>query len=117
MSIVVLSIIEVSMNKISLWIRVDVDDLTADREIIASNVITNAWNVIASNDRSFGCPIICTDTNPQCSFVHWHLNVGWHNNGHSLTGWPYLAVIASNFSTMFLDQLNSYRLGFFILVQ
>ena len=32
------SIVEVSMDKIALWIRVDVDDWTAKRAIIASNV-------------------------------------------------------------------------------
>ena len=31
------SIVEVSMNKIALWIRVNVDDWTAERTIIASN--------------------------------------------------------------------------------
>ena len=27
---------------------------------------------ITSNNRSFGCPIICTDIYSQCYFVHWH---------------------------------------------
>ena len=39
MSIVVSSIVEVSMNKIALWIRVDVDDWTAERSITVSNVV------------------------------------------------------------------------------
>ena len=37
MKIVVSSIDEVSMNKIALWICIGVDDLTAERAIIASN--------------------------------------------------------------------------------
>ena len=39
-SIVVSSIVGVSMNKKALWIRVGVDDWTAERAIIASN----AWS-------------------------------------------------------------------------
>ena len=37
MNIIVPSIVEVSMNKIVLWICVDVDDWTAERAIIVSN--------------------------------------------------------------------------------
>ena len=36
MSIVVSSIVEASMNKIALWIRVGTDDWIAERAIIAS---------------------------------------------------------------------------------
>ena len=36
MTIAVSSIVEVSMTKIALWIRVGVDDWTAERAIIAS---------------------------------------------------------------------------------
>ena len=35
------------------------------------------WSVnliITRNDHSFSCPIIYTDTNSQCCFVHIHLN-------------------------------------------
>ena len=38
MSLIVSNIVEVSMNKITLQISVHVDDLTAERAIIASNV-------------------------------------------------------------------------------
>ena len=37
MSIVLSSIVEVSMNKMALWIHVVVDDWTAAKAIIASN--------------------------------------------------------------------------------
>ena len=31
------------------------------------------WKFITSFNRTFGCPIICTDTYSQCYFGHWHL--------------------------------------------
>ena len=44
----IVKFIEVSMNKIALWINVYADDVTAEKAIIASNV--------------FGLPIPGTDT-------------------------------------------------------
>ena len=41
MSLTVSSIVEVSINKIILWISMDADDWTAEGMIIASNVITH----------------------------------------------------------------------------
>ena len=51
---------------------------------------------ITSNDRSFGCPIVYTDSNPQCYLVHRHLNNAWYKQTHSLIGTLCLAMIASN---------------------
>ena len=39
MGLIVSGIVEVSMNKIALWISVDADDWTAESVIIASNVV------------------------------------------------------------------------------
>ena len=44
MSIVVSSIVNVSMNKLALWISVHVDDWTDKRVIIASNVFFNVYH-------------------------------------------------------------------------
>ena len=33
---------------------------------------------ISSNDRSFGCPIVYTDSNSQCYLVYRHLNNAWY---------------------------------------
>ena len=41
MSLVVLGIVEVSINKIILWISMDADDWTAEGMIIARNVVTH----------------------------------------------------------------------------
>ena len=41
MNIVESSIVGVSMNEIALWISVRVDDWTAEKAIIASNVLYN----------------------------------------------------------------------------
>ena len=60
------------------------------------NTIQQLPGPITGNDRSFGCPIIFTDTNSQLYFVHQHLNHAWYNKGHWLTGRPYLAMIVSN---------------------
>ena len=49
-----------------------------------------------SLDRPFNCQVIHTDTNSLCYFIHRHPNNAWHNNAHSLTGMPYLTIIASN---------------------
>ena len=38
MSIVVSNIVEVSMGKIALWIRISIGDWTTERAIFASNV-------------------------------------------------------------------------------
>ena len=56
-----------------------------------------AWiSLISSNDRLFGCPIICTDTLSKCHFVHWQLiDNAWYNKVHWLIGTPYLSMIAS----------------------
>ena len=61
---------------------------------------------ITSNDRPFGCPIICTDTNSQCYFVNKHLNNAWYIKGHWPTGRPYLATIASNDLANFPGKLH-----------
>ena len=47
---------------------------------------------ITSNDRSLGCPIICTDTIHNAT----HLNNVWYINAPSLIRKPYLAIIACN---------------------
>ena len=39
MGLIVSGIVEVSMNKIALWISVDADDWAAESMIIASNVV------------------------------------------------------------------------------
>ena len=44
--------------------------------------------VVTSDDHPFGCPIIYTDMNSQCFFVHRHLNNAWHNRAHSLMESP-----------------------------
>ena len=51
---------------------------------------------ITSNDRSFGCQIVYTDSNPQCYLAHRHLNSEWYTQTHSLIGTLCLAMIASN---------------------
>ena len=43
MTIAVLSIVEVSMNKIALWIRVPVNDWKTERVIIANSVSVASW--------------------------------------------------------------------------
>ena len=51
---------------------------------------------ITSNDHSFRCPIIYTDTYSQCHFFHWHPNNGWYRQAYSLIVTPYFTIIASN---------------------
>ena len=46
--------------------------------------------VSTSSDCPFGCPIIFTDSNSKCYFVH------RHHNAHSPMGTPCLKIIASN---------------------
>ena len=66
---------------------------------------------ITSNDRSFGCPIISTEAYSQCCLVHGYLHNAWDNKAHSLTGKPYLAVIASNVNDRQED--NSFHTAVF----
>ena len=54
---------------------------------------------ITSNDRSFGCPIICTDIYSQWYFVHYSVdttNNSWYHQAHWLIGMPNLSIITSN---------------------
>ena len=53
---------------------------------------------ITSNDRPFGCPIICTDINSQCYFFHWHLRQCWIQ-------WNSLA----NQEAIFVDNLHETK--------
>ena len=58
---------------------------------------------ITSNDCSFGCPIIYTNTNQQCYFVHRQLNNAWHNNAHSVILRLCFAIIASNVGHLWVE--------------
>ena len=51
--------------------------------------------LLALIDRPFGCPVIYTNTNSQCHFIHGHLNNAWHKNAHSRIGKPCLMIISS----------------------
>ena len=62
---------------------------------------------ITSNDRSFSCPIICTDAYSQCYFVHRHLNNAYHKQAHSLIWMQYLAIIASNDRVYYFSMTRS----------
>ena len=44
------------------------------------------WRKITSNDHSFGCPVICTDT----------IHNAWYNNAYSLIEKSDLAIMVSN---------------------
>ena len=57
------SLIEYTIMKIT---ATDADKITRKRFSVSC--------FITSNDCSFGSPIICTDINSKCYFVHYHLN-------------------------------------------
>ena len=42
-------------------------------EVVADMFVMDEIQIITSNDRTLGCPIIYTDISPQCYFVHRHL--------------------------------------------
>ena len=44
----------------------------------------------------FGCWFIYKNTNSPCYFMHRHLNDACYKKAHSLTGKPYLAILASH---------------------
>ena len=44
----------------------------------------------------FGCPVICTDINSQCYFIHKHLNYARNNKDHWQTGRQYLGTADSD---------------------
>ena len=57
MSIILLSIVEVSMNKIALWIPVDVDDWTAERAIMRAFSLIQTFVIKLTQLGQFCCII------------------------------------------------------------
>ena len=73
--------------------------------------------LLALIDRPFDCPIIYTNTNSQCHFVHGHLNNAWHKKAHFWIGKPCLMIIASKYFMekmlcMSIDWFSTFLLTF-----
>ena len=60
---------------------VPVSDQVQDLKAL-STTKTELQGDIIRNERPFGWPVICIDTNSQCYFVRRHLNNVLHKNAH-----------------------------------
>ena len=86
------------------WLRTlsTISVIDASRENVSVITRSRLWIIrrikwsIASNNHSFDCPIVYTDTIHNAIFFQKHVKNALYNKAHSPIGRPYLAIIASN---------------------
>ena len=76
----------------------------------------NNQKIITSNDHAFSRPIIYTDTNSQCYFIHRHLSNSSHNNAYSMMRTLCLMIIVSNVYQFIPLSCKGPKLILFLLI-